>query len=82
MVTVARKLRSYFQAHTIVVQMDKPLGKAMNNSEAVGQLVLLAIELSKFDILYRPRTTIKAQALVDFIAKFIAKEDEDKRPAT
>ena len=62
--------------------MDKPLGKAMNNSEAVGQLVLLAIELSKFNILCRPRTTIKAQALVDFIAKFIAKEDEDKRPAT
>ena len=31
LITTARKLRPYFQVHTIVVQTDKPLRKAMNN---------------------------------------------------
>ena len=38
LITVARKLRPYFQAHTIVVQTDKLLRKATNNPEATGQL--------------------------------------------
>ena len=54
----------------------------MNNLEAAGQLVLWAIELSEFDVQYQPKTTIKAQALVDFISKFIAKDDEEGRPVT
>ena len=54
----------------------------MNNLEAAGRLVLWAIELSEFDVQYQPKTTIKAQALVDFIAKFIAKDDEEGRPVT
>jgi len=45
-------------------------------------MILWAIELSEFDILYRPRTAIKAQALADFVATFTAKEDEDKGPTT
>jgi ribonuclease HI len=36
------------------------------------------IELSEFDIDYRPRTAIKAQALADFVAEFTAKDDEPK----
>uniref|UniRef100_A0A2N9FUW7 RNase H type-1 domain-containing protein n=1 Tax=Fagus sylvatica TaxID=28930 RepID=A0A2N9FUW7_FAGSY len=35
-----------------------------------------SIELSEFDIDYRPRTAIKAQALADFIAEFASKDDE------
>ena len=38
-----------------------------------------AIKLGEFDVQYRPRTTIKAQALVDFIAKFTTGEDEGKK---
>ena len=52
LITVARKLRPYFQAHTIMVQTDKPLQRVMNNLEAAGQSVLWTIELSEFDILY------------------------------
>ena len=33
-------------------------------------MVQWAIELSQFDIEYKPRTAIKAQALVDFVAEF------------
>ena len=34
-----------------------------------------ALELEEFEVLYRPRTTIKGQALADFIVEFIYSED-------
>ncbi|XP_075645776.1 uncharacterized protein LOC142616909 [Castanea sativa] len=37
---------------------------------------IVAIELTQFDIEYHPRTAIKAQALVDFIAEFTLPEDD------
>ena len=49
---------------------DQPIKKLMNKPEAAGRMVQWAIELSQFDIEYHPRTAIKAQALVDFIAEF------------
>ena len=36
LVTMARKLKPYFQAHTIVVLTDKPLRRAMSSPEAAG----------------------------------------------
>ena len=42
----------------------------MNNIEVVGRLIQWAIELGQFNIEYRPQVAIKAQVLVDFIAKF------------
>ena len=68
LVTAARKLKPYFQAHTVVVLIDKPLWGAMSNPDATGRLALWAIELSEFDIQYRPRTAIKGQVVADFIA--------------
>ena len=38
-------------------------------------MVQWAIELSQFDVEYRPRTAIKAQALADFIAEFTTLEE-------
>ena len=66
----------YFQTHTVVVLTDRPLRHAMSNPDAAGRLTLWAIELSEFDIQYRPRTTIKGQVVVDFITEFT--HDEDK----
>ena len=76
LVTEARKLKPYFQAYTMNVMTDKPLRRAMSNPEAAGRLMLWAIELSEFDIKYRPRTAIKGQIVADFIAEFT--RDEDK----
>ena len=59
LVTVARKLKPYFQAHTIIVLTDQPLKRAMSNPEAAGRMALWAIELSEFDVQYRLRTTVK-----------------------
>lgn len=76
LVTAARKLKPYFQAHTMNVLTDKPLRRAMSNPEVAGRLALWAIELSEFDIKYHPQTTIKGQIIADFIAEFT--HDEDK----
>ena len=40
LVIAARRLKPYFQAHTIIVLMDKPLRKAMNSPEAAGRMAL------------------------------------------
>lgn len=78
LIMAAQKLRPYFQARTIVFQIKKPLWRVMNNPKASGRLVLRVIELGEFDIQYQSRTTIKVQALVDFIAEFTTREDEDE----
>ena len=70
LITASRKLRHYFQAHAIVVMTDHPLKKSMSKLEAAGRLVQWAIELREFDVKYKPRNAIKAQALADFIVEF------------
>ena len=75
-VTAARKLKLYFQAHTVVVLTDKPLQRAMSNPDATRRLALWAIELSEFDIQYHPQTTIKGQVVADFIAEFTYDKDK------
>ena len=56
---------------------DQPIRKSMNKPEANGRMVQWAIELSQFNIEYHPRTAIKAQALVDFIAEFTLTDKEN-----
>ncbi|XP_065622551.1 uncharacterized protein LOC136064573 [Quercus suber] len=46
----------------------------MSSPEAAGRMALWAIELSEFDIHYRPRTAIKGQAVADFIAEYTQTE--------
>ena len=53
----------------------------MNNPNAAGRLVLGVIELSEFDVQYRSRTAIKAQALANFVVEFTAKVDKGLRAA-
>ena len=54
LVTAARKLKPYFQAHNIIVLTDQPLKRAISSPEATGRMALWAIELSEFDIQYCP----------------------------
>ena len=71
LVTAARKLKPYFQAYTIIVLTDQPLKRAIR---AAGRMALWAIELSKFDIQYRPRTAVNGQIMADFIAEYTQPE--------
>jgi hypothetical protein len=59
----SRKLSHYFQAYQIEVHTSSTLGEILNNREATGKIAKLAIELSLYDIVYKPRTAIKTQAL-------------------
>ena len=70
LITAARKLKPYFQAHTIVVLTNQPLKRAMSSPEAAGRMALWAIELSEFDVQYRPRTAVKGQIVANFIAEY------------
>ena len=79
LVTAARKLKPYFQAHIVVVLTNKPLRRAMSNPDTTGRLALWAIELSELDIQYRPQTAIKGQVVADFIAKFTHDEDKEQK---
>uniref|UniRef100_A0A1U7XC80 Uncharacterized protein LOC104232965 n=1 Tax=Nicotiana sylvestris TaxID=4096 RepID=A0A1U7XC80_NICSY len=60
------KLRTYFQCHPILVVTTFPLRLS-------GRLVKWAIELSKHNITYQPRTMIKSQVIADFVTDFRAK---------
>ena len=59
LVTAARKLRPYFQAHTIEVPTEYPMKQVLHKPETSGRLMKWAIELSEFDIKYNPKTVIK-----------------------
>ena len=76
LVTAARKLKPYFQAHTIIVLMNKPLRRAMSSPEGAERMALWVVELSEFDIRYQPRTAIKGQIVADFIAEFTLKDGQ------
>ncbi|XP_013601258.1 PREDICTED: uncharacterized protein LOC106308666 [Brassica oleracea var. oleracea] len=66
-VTSARKLRPYFQSNTIIVLTTFPLRMILHSPSQSGRLAKWAIELSEYDVEYRPRTCAKSQILADFL---------------
>ena len=70
LVTTARRLRPYFQAHIIEILTKHPMKQILHKPKTSGRLVKWAIELSEFEIRYNPRTMIKGQVLVDLIMEF------------
>ena len=80
LMVASKKLPPYFQAHFIVIMIDQPIRKTMNKIDATGRLIPWAIELSQFDIKYRPRAAIKAQVLADFIVEFTYPYKEEELP--
>ncbi|CAK9168984.1 unnamed protein product [Ilex paraguariensis] len=71
LVTTARKLRHYFQAHPIIVLTDQTLKGIFRKADLSGRIFKWAVELGEHDIHFKPRTAIKGQVLTDFIAEFI-----------
>jgi hypothetical protein len=65
-----RKLRHYFDDHKVIVVTGFPIGDILHNKEAIGRIAKWVCELGAHDIEFRPRTTIKNQALVDFLSEW------------
>ena len=74
LLTAARKLRPYFQAHTIEVLTKYPMKQVLHKPETSGRLMKWAIEMSEFDIRYKPKIAIKGQVLEDFVMEFTSIE--------
>ncbi|XP_013617190.1 PREDICTED: uncharacterized protein LOC106323647 [Brassica oleracea var. oleracea] len=55
-VEAARKLRPYFQSHSVEVLTDQPLRTILQNTNRSGRLTKWAIELGELDITYKNRT--------------------------
>ncbi|GAA0145392.1 hypothetical protein LIER_05597 [Lithospermum erythrorhizon] len=68
-VITERKLNAYFEAHPIKVMTDQPIKRIMSNPSMTGRLTTCAIERSEFEVSYVPRSSVKAQALEDFVVE-------------
>nr|AAT01348.1 putative polyprotein [Oryza sativa Japonica Group]AAT85163.1 putative polyprotein [Oryza sativa Japonica Group] len=67
---VQKKLSHYFQSNSVTVITSFPLGDILHNREANGRIAKWALELMSLDISFKPRTSIKSQALADFLAEW------------
>ncbi|XP_022867790.1 uncharacterized protein LOC111387466 [Olea europaea var. sylvestris] len=66
----ARKLRPYFLEHPIEVLTNSPLRQTLQRPDTLGRMVKWAVEFGQFDIKYMPCSSIKDQALADFVSEF------------
>jgi hypothetical protein len=73
----ARKLHHYFDDHKVIVVTGFPIGDILHNKEAIRRIAKWACELGAHDIEFRPRTTIKTQALVDFVSEWTEQQVPD-----
>ena len=67
--TAAQKLRPYFQAHPIVVLTDLRLRGTIHKPDLSRRMAHWAMELSEYDIQYKPRLAKKGQVLADFLVE-------------
>lgn len=67
-VVSTRKLHSYFESHTIVVYTNYPLKHVFHKLDQSQRMLQWSIELCGYNLKFAPRTAIKAQALLDFLA--------------
>ncbi|XP_075492485.1 uncharacterized protein LOC142530536 [Primulina tabacum] len=77
LIMTARKLRPYFLSHQIIVLTNSPLGRIMTHSEVSGRMIKWTVELREYDIEYKTRVAIKAQALSDFLSEMVQPEEEE-----
>lgn len=70
LVTALRKLRPYFQAHFIELLTNFLRKYVLQKIDTSGHLLKWTVELSEFDLSFKPRSTIKGQTSADFMAKF------------
>ncbi|KAI3802237.1 hypothetical protein L1987_30367 [Smallanthus sonchifolius] len=70
LIMTSTKLRHYFETHVIYVKTNYPIKCVLKKPEMSGRMAKWSVKLSAYDLIYEPRTTIKYQALADFVADF------------
>jgi len=73
LVFMTKRMRPYFQNHSITVKTDYPIFKIL--SKLAGSMIGWSVELSKFEIRYESIGAIKSKCLVDFSAEFTPRSD-------
>jgi len=68
-VVSTRRLRHYFQNHSVKVMTDLPIKYILQKPDISGRLVKWAIKLSEYGIQYESRGPIKAQFLANFLVE-------------
>ncbi|KAL0373415.1 UNVERIFIED_CONTAM: hypothetical protein Sradi_3257200 [Sesamum radiatum] len=77
LVITAKKLRPYFLSYPVGIKTNTLLKQVLGKPETSGRLIKWIIELSEYNISYLPRTTIKAEALADFVSKMTGTTQEE-----
>lgn len=65
--TTARKLRPYFLSHVIKVRTNLSFKQTLGRPDLSGRMVKWVVELGEYEVMFKPRTTIKAQPLAEFL---------------
>lgn len=63
-------LRHYLGSYTIVVLTSQFLKSVLTRKKVAGRLAQIIIELREYDVKYMVETSIKAQALAEFVTEF------------
>ncbi|XP_059635404.1 uncharacterized protein LOC132277581 [Cornus florida] len=80
LVYAKRKLRHYFESHSIMVLTNYPIRGILSKPDLSGRITKWAIELSSFDITYEPKVSHKGQAVVDFLLEYEDTPEEPEPP--
>ncbi|KAL5582796.1 hypothetical protein UlMin_015238 [Ulmus minor] len=67
---LVKSLKADEHINNLRESFEFPLKQILQKPDTSGRLAKWSIELGEFDILFKPRTAIKGQALADFIAEF------------
>lgn len=68
-IILARKLKLYFQAHSITVLTNVPLRQVMDKPDLTGRMTKWVLELSEYEIDFQSRCSLQAEALANFIVE-------------
>jgi hypothetical protein len=69
-VLVRRKLRHYFEAHTVMVVSSFPLGEIIRYPDAAGRIAKWSVELMGEMLSYASCKAVKSQVLADFVTEW------------
>ena len=70
LVTAAKKLPQYFQAHIIYMVTQYSIQAMFKRADFTGQISKWGAKIGILDVKYLSRTAIKGQMLADFITEF------------